>query len=250
MYHHVYEATTGDLGTRFPDSYLHVDQLRRQLDRLLGLGLKAITLAEALKAPARRRRIVLTFDDGGESFLHYAWPELRRRGMTATLFAVSGELGGFNRWDDVHGERRERLLDTEELRSLSAEGVEIGCHSHSHATLTRCPEPQLDVEIGDSRRRLEDAIDGEVLTFCYPYGAVNPAVRQRVEDSGYLGAASIFGHPYADPGDAFAIGRMIIRPDESPFELGLKAKGRYPLWSRLPRLGLLPGLRRHSRRRA
>jgi len=36
---------------------------------------------------------------------------------------------------------------------------------------------------------------------------------------------------------------MIVNPGESRFERRLKASGAYPLWSRLPRLGLLKALR-------
>ena len=37
---------------------------------------------------------------------------------------------------------------------------------------------------------------------------------------------------------------MIVNPGESRFERRLKASGLYPLWSRLPRLGVLGGLRK------
>src|SRR5258708_1387085 len=67
-------------------------------------GYRTLTLAEA--AARRRggqrlprRSVVLTFDDGCRCFRDHAAPELAARGMTATLFAVSGELGGSNRWD-------------------------------------------------------------------------------------------------------------------------------------------------------
>jgi hypothetical protein len=40
---------------------------------------------------------------------------------------------------------------------------------------------------------------------------------------------------------------MIVNPGESRFERRLKAGGLYPLWSRLPRLGLLRAFRGRER---
>jgi hypothetical protein len=59
----------------------------------------------------------------------------------------------------------------------------------------------------------------------------------------YLAAVSIHAQPGARPGDLWALPRLIIAPGESRFERRLKVSGFYPLWSRLPRLGVLAGLR-------
>jgi hypothetical protein len=66
--------------------------------------------------------------------------------------------------------------------------------------------------------------------------------------AGYLAAVGIHSHPGARSGDPFALPRMILNPGESRFERRLKANGLYPLYSRLPRLGLLRALRRGPRK--
>ena len=81
-------------------------------------------------------------------------------------------------------------------------------------------------------------------TFCYPYGRLDARAAAAARQAGYLAAAGIHGHHGARPGDLWALPRMIVNPGESRFERRLKASGLYPLWSRLPRLGLLGALRR------
>jgi peptidoglycan/xylan/chitin deacetylase (PgdA/CDA1 family) len=254
MLHHVEPGPLAPLPLH-PDSYLDRAEFARFLDDLAARGYRTWTLAEAAaratrSEPLPRRSVVLTFDDGCRCFAEQAFPELSSRGMTATLFAVSGELGGSNRWDRampaIPGatEREERLLDTGELRRLADSGIEIGSHSRTHRDLTGCSEEELAAEVAGSRQDLEAALGRPVRTFCYPYGRIDERARAAAVAAGYLAAVGIHANPGARPGDLFALPRMIVNPGESRFERRLKANGLYPLYSRLPRLGLLSALRR------
>jgi len=255
MYHHV-EPAPRVPAPHHPDSYLTPGDLAAQLDLLARRGFTTLTLATAAAAfhagralPARA--VVLTFDDGCRCFAEHAQPLLAERGMTATLFAVSGELGGCNRWDAADGERREELLDAGGLRRLADAGIEIGCHGATHADLSRLAESAaLQRETAAARATLEGALGRPVETFAYPYGRSAPAARQAVRDAGFLAAVAIHHHPGARAGDPWAVPRMIVRPGEGGFELWLKARGLYPAWSRLPRFGVLAALRRGDDRAA
>lgn len=250
MLHHV-EPLPLDPPALHPNSYLGTGEYAALLDLLATRRYKTWTLADlALAArdhrPLPRRSVVLTFDDGCRCFRDHAFPELARRGMTATLFAVSGELGGTNSWDHpagAAGERREDLLDAGDLRKLAEAGVEIGSHGRHHRDLPACSDAELSDELAGSRADLESRLGTPVRTFCYPFGRLDARAREGVHAAGYLAAVGIHGHPGARPRDLFALPRMIINPGDSRFELGLKASGAYPLWSRLPRLGILRALR-------
>lgn len=253
MYHHV-EPQPLVPPAHHPASYLSPEAFGRQLDELLARGYRTATFSEAVEAwrrggPPARRTVVVTFDDGCRCFVEHALPALLERRMTATLFAVSGELGGTNRWDAAAGERRERLLGAGELRELASLGIEIGAHSRSHARLTACDPGCLADEVAGCRRDLETALGRPVTTFCYPYGHSNREVRQAVRAAGFVAAASILGHPGAAFGDPYAVPRMILGPGDSRLELALKASGAYRWWRHLPRLGLLAALR-HRRQEA
>lgn len=238
-----------------PNSYLSRTEFAAFLDQLKAGGFQTLTLAEAcLKSPMPKKAVVLTFDDGCSCFAEHAWPELERRGMTATLFAVSGALdgaanetlGGTNRWDRQDPaalEREERLLNGPELAALARAGVEIGCHGKLHRDLTTCSDEELAEEVATSRNALAAALGQPVGTFCYPYGRLDERARAAVERAGYLAAVSIHGAAHAKRADRLALPRMIVNPGESAFERRIKASGLYPLWSRLPRVGLLRALR-------
>ena len=245
MFHHV-EPGPLDPPPLYPDSYPTRDDFAGLLDDLKAQGYRTLTLAAALLEKPARRSIVLTFDDGCRCFRDHAFPELQARGMTATLFAVSRELGGTNKWDRPAGgpgERPEELLGPGDLRRLAAAGIEIGSHGRHHRDLTICSEEELREELQGSRSDLEAMLDTPVRTFCYPYGHVDARVRDAARAAGYLAAVSIHGQPGARPGDPWALPRMIVNPGESRFERRLKANGLYPLWSRLPRLGVLAAFR-------
>ncbi len=232
-----------------PNSYVSRAELAAFLDLLAERRFTTLTLAEATerhlaRRPLPRRPVVLTFDDGCRCFRDHAWPELAARGMTATLFAVAGELGGTNRWDAAAGERREELLGAADLDRLAAAGAEIGSHGLAHRDLTALGADELRRETAGSRTALAAALGRPVATFCYPYGRLDAGAEEAVRAAGYRAAVGIHGHPGARAGDPHALPRMIVNPGDSPFELLLKARGLYPLWSRVPRLGLLRALRR------
>jgi peptidoglycan/xylan/chitin deacetylase (PgdA/CDA1 family) len=63
------------------------------------------------------------------------------------------------------------LMMTEaQLRSLHAEGIEIGAHTIHHPILTRLDDDQARREILGSKHRLEEIIGAPVTTFAYPNG--------------------------------------------------------------------------------
>jgi peptidoglycan/xylan/chitin deacetylase (PgdA/CDA1 family) len=256
MFHHVEATAAAGLSPPplFPDSYLARSEFAAVLDALAAHGCRTLTLAEAAarrRAGRRlpRRAVVLTFDDGCRCFRDQALPELAARGMTATLFAVSAELGGSNFWDRPPGgpgERREELLGAAELREVAAAGIEVGSHGRRHRDLTACDAAALADEVAGSRDELAAALGRPVATFCYPYGRLDERARAAAERTGYAAAAGIHGVSAARRGDPFALPRMAVNPGDSRLELLLKASGAYPFWSRLPRLGLLRALRRRG----
>lgn len=248
------------------DSYVTPDELAALLDALDARGVGVLTLRQAADwyhgtdvsgtnpqgsaGHARRRdlphrhHVVLTFDDACRCFRRHALPLLAARGLGATVFAVSGALGGVNHWDADQGERREELMDAGELAALAGEGVEIGCHGARHVDLSAVDDPAvLERETAGARAELETRIGVPVTSFCYPYGRLVPAARRAVREAGFTAAVAIHDHAGAVTGDPWAVPRLPVRPGESGLELWLKTRGLYPAFSRLPRLGLLRALR-------
>ena len=121
--------------------------LKRRGLRGVGIG----TLVDEMRAGRPRGLVGITFDDGYVSVLEAALPELRRHGFTATMFVISGRLGGSNEWDEGP---RWPLMSASQVGELAAAGMEIGSHSATHARLAGLGAGQLEAEVGDSKASL------------------------------------------------------------------------------------------------
>src|SRR6185312_5062072 len=85
-------------------------------------------------------------------------------------------------------------LTGDELRALSGEGVEIGCHTATHPILSRVEDlAELEREIGGAKQHLEEQTGIPIRHFCYPNGRpidINAHVLRLVEEAGFLSAVT------------------------------------------------------------
>lgn len=167
--------------------------LERVLRYFTARGYRIVSLGTAVEAltegPARREKLAcLTFDDGYRDFHTHAFPLLQEYGAQATVFLVTGLMGGTNRWDDCYGLPSVPLLNKEEIFELAAQGVEFGSHTVSHRRLTRLSAVEQRREIVDSKRALEDLLNRPIRFFCYPHIAHDAHVEALVRDAGYRAA--------------------------------------------------------------
>jgi peptidoglycan/xylan/chitin deacetylase (PgdA/CDA1 family) len=162
-----------------------------QMAVLQRLGLRGVgmsTLIDAVSAGRSRGLVGITFDDGYVNVLEAAVPELKRRGFTASVYVISGRLGGTNEWDEGPAWP---LLSAAQVGELVAAGMEIGSHSASHVRLAGLPAGRLDAEIKGSRASLSELTGGPVRGFAYPYGSMDAAARRAVRDAGYDYACAV-----------------------------------------------------------
>lgn len=168
------------------------DDFRRHLDVLEDWGATVLPLEHAVSllryGALPPRAVALTFDDGYASVVEHAWPELKRRGLPATLFAVSGYLDGGHTftWDRFDTDLEQiRLVDRAALVDAADDGLHIGSHTVSHRWLRHLNPREVEVELTASRRELEDLLQRPVRTFAYPMGGWTPAIRDQVAAAGY-----------------------------------------------------------------
>lgn len=171
--------------------FMSPERFAEQMRTLRLVGLRGVSLGELGDAAARGGAdglVGLTFDDGYRDVLVWAAPVLERWGFTATLFAVSGLLGGENVWDPPP---RRQLMADADLRELAGRGWEIGSHSVTHPRLTELDPARLQDEVRTSRSVLTDLMGVDARCFCYPYGAVDAAVVSAVREAGYSYACAV-----------------------------------------------------------
>ncbi|MBL8188771.1 MAG: polysaccharide deacetylase family protein [Acidobacteria bacterium] len=150
-----------------------------QMKALAAAGFQGISLHEALAFRQANRHwpercVVLTFDDGFANFYETAMPELAKHDFTATVFVISGHVGGNNDWDSPPaGLGSQRMLSWPQVKELAKQGIEIGAHTRTHPDLRRLSEPDIEEEIAGCCAEISDHIGQPVENFAYPYGYRN-----------------------------------------------------------------------------
>ena len=98
----------------------------------------------------------------------------------------------------------------DELREMSAAGIEVGSHTMNHPILSKISESELDDEIARSKQILEEKLETAVRTFCYPNSCpddINAFAVNKVEECKYSGAVFYFD---LRSWDRFRIPRMNV----------------------------------------
>ena len=171
----------------------------RQVRGLVDAGCTFLPMSEVLRHLSTGtafpdRAVALSFDDAYESVHRHALPLLDRLGVTATVYPVTSELGGRNRWDAATGAMPELpLVTVGQLHELMAGGWEVGGHTHTHRALPTLAPHEVADELTASNAILEDTIGSRVSTFAYPYGrhdaSTRAAARSRYDACLDIGAA-------------------------------------------------------------
>jgi peptidoglycan/xylan/chitin deacetylase (PgdA/CDA1 family) len=180
MYHEIELAgrTTCETEPGYSRYVLSEREFRRQMSWLEAEAFQGISVAEALKQPPRhhekdRKPIAITFDDGCETDLIAAAPALKQSGFNATFYVIAGRLG------------KRGYLSERQLRELSDEGFEIGCHSMTHRYLPDLDEDALRVEVVEAKKRIEQIIGKRVANFSCPGGRWSAGVARVAREAGY-----------------------------------------------------------------
>jgi peptidoglycan/xylan/chitin deacetylase (PgdA/CDA1 family) len=172
------------------------------------------TAQERIRGGVNHRPCVsITFDDGYADNCQQAIPLLIREKIPCTYFVTLGNvLDGEPFAHDLANGDTFLPNTVEELRAMSAAGIEIGAHTYSHADIARIRNPEkLRYEVVSAGKDLEEALGRPVRFFAFPYGLhanLSSEGFLLAQQSGYEAACSAYGG-YNFPGDdAFHIQRI------------------------------------------
>lgn len=180
---------------------------RRGMLKLHEKGYRPISLLEAvdhlaLKKTFPERSFVITFDDGYESVYKQAFPVLQDYRMTATIFLTVGEgekTKPAKRLPSIEGRS---MLKWHEIVEMKQWGIGFGAHTLTHPDLTRLPLNRVEMEICDSKARIENMLNAPVTCFAYPYSRYDDRSRKLVQKhfacacSDRLGLVAVGKDPY------------------------------------------------------
>jgi peptidoglycan/xylan/chitin deacetylase (PgdA/CDA1 family) len=224
MFHHVGPSRPGT----YPFLTVSPEQFERQVRWLARRGYVGITPSAWLRwlcdgTGLPEKPILITFDDAYADTAQYALPILERYGFGAAVYVVTGRLGATNTWDEAQGCGELRLMSASEIRDWAGKGIEFGAHSRTHADLTRLSASELEAEVVGSKNDLEALLGAPVVSFAYPFGEHNEALRALVRSNFGLGLGTGEGLNYLR-GDTTLLRRAFIGPEDSLTEFGLAVR--------------------------
>jgi peptidoglycan/xylan/chitin deacetylase (PgdA/CDA1 family) len=220
------------------------ERLEEQLDYLSTHGYTPLTVSDYIQrvagagentgentgqAQVPPRPVVLTFDDGYADFYTAALPLLRQYQATATLYIVTGYVGGTSGWMQREGEADRPLLNWGQIREIAASAVECGAHTQTHRPLDALSAAECRQEIEDSYRLVAEQVAAP-RSFAYPFGYYSRAVRALVQQAGYTSACAVRYAQSSRHDDRFALSRLIVTADTDlpSFEKLLLSGGQQP----------------------
>ncbi len=193
----------------------------RQIDWLQA-RFELISLATAQQRIRRglneRPAVCLTFDDGYAENCDFALPLLIRRRIPCTYFVATDHVLQARPFPhDLACGRPLPPNSLDQLCELLSAGVEVGCHTRTHADLSVIEDPQvLQDEIATSGHELADYLGAPIRYFAFPYGQpqhVTPQAMQVAQQAGYQGICSAYGGYNFPGGDAFHMRRIHADPE-------------------------------------
>ncbi|MGB6247582.1 MAG: polysaccharide deacetylase family protein [Terriglobales bacterium] len=202
---------------------LPLETFRSQMEWLKQSGFRGLSVSEALRYPAKRfpaeADVCITFDDGCETDLIAAAPALREFGFHATFYLTAGFLG------------TPGYLSAEQVRSLDAQGFEIGCHSMTHAYLSDLPETELRREIVDAKTKIEQILGHAIEHLSCPGGRYNQRTLAMARRAGFKTVANSEFHANDAATSPYELGRIAMLRDLSIAQFSAICQGR-GLWKK------------------
>jgi peptidoglycan/xylan/chitin deacetylase (PgdA/CDA1 family)/glycosyltransferase involved in cell wall biosynthesis len=191
MYH-----AFGQPGERASQFVIPIRQFARQMAWLKRLNYHVLSLEEYLQHRRQHklppaRSVVLTIDDGYAEIATLIEPILHRYDFPATVFLVSGKIGGRNDWTDDEVLAERPLMTWPAIKAIGYQGIRFGAHTQTHPCLTDIPTAQARAEIAGSKADLERELQNPVTTFAYPYGEYDEQVQALVAEAGFLGGCTV-----------------------------------------------------------
>lgn len=211
---------------------LPVSAFEQQLDWIVNSDFEVVALADAVGSvgtAAAKRFLAITFDDGYQDYADLAVPLLVARGLPSINFVPANHIGAYNRWDEAHTPRRD-IMDSDALRRLPTDLVEIGVHSANHRPMVGLSPSELHEETAAAKLTVERSSGRPTRFFCYPYGRLcdfDEAGEQSVAAAGFEAACSSHFGRTNKIDQIMSLRRVTIEPDDDIDRFEQKLAGSY-----------------------
>lgn len=193
---------------------------RNQMHRLADDRWRLKNVSEAIESFSEKG-VCITFDDGCETDLLCAAPVLRdlRAGATFYLTVDFLEKPGY--------------LSHSQVRDLSAQGFEIGCHSLTHPYLPDVDDDRLREETAGAKDRLEQIAGAPVVHFSCPGGRWDRRVLNAVKAANFRTMATSRTGANSTNTSPFSLTRVAVLSNTSIDSLVRTCRGQGLFQARL-----------------
>lgn len=202
------------------DTDMVLEKFEKQMKWLHDNGYKTLTMDEFYKwkkgeYEAPRKSVVLTFDDGTESFYETVVPVLEKYDLNATVFVI------FSR------SNTENYITQEQIEKLKNSSIKMDIASHSYSLHGKGDKKEHTYEyyVEDMKKVKEKC---ETKYYCYPFGYTNEAYKKALKDEGYLLAFRFSpGKPASKDDNNYEIKRIPVYNSTSMIKFKMKLWSRY-----------------------
>lgn len=196
------------------DCFCNTTEFHRQMEFLMNSDYEVISLTKALDLIFNKRIIdskyvVLTFDDGCESFYDITFPILEKFNFPSTIYPVAGYFGKYASWSKINNPDL-KILSKSMLVELNKLGVEIGAHTMDHVKLTHQKRRDAITQIKDSKETLEQLLGENICSFAYPHGNFNEEIIEITREAGFTNALTCVANYAEEAESVFEIPRKYI----------------------------------------
>jgi peptidoglycan/xylan/chitin deacetylase (PgdA/CDA1 family) len=185
-YHHV--SPCSDLSLN-----VSPDVFERQMRYLTGKGYRTLTMDELIlycqgKLDLDGKAVVLTFDDGWLDNRTFALPVLRKYGLKAALFIITGMVEKESRSPHTGGyDENYARLSWDNIKEMTATGlVKIYSHTKTHRNCKELSMAELKEELEGSKKAIEEMLNTPCPYLCLPYGRFNRVTTEAAIEAGYV----------------------------------------------------------------
>ncbi len=141
-----------------------IEKISRKLARAVPL--------KSLKMSNDQPLVSFTFDDFPKTARTNGSAILQDQGYVGTFYGCAGLLG------KIHDGTR--IAETKDIKILSENGHEIGCHSYAHLNCQKASKEHLQQDLSRNASTLSNIAEQSITSFAYPFGKMSIRTRRIV----------------------------------------------------------------------
>lgn len=203
MYHFFYDSSSGEKG--MDNNCLDIAKFEQQLKYLKENDFFFPTFEELSqfidkKIELPKKSVILTIDDGNETFFALAVPIIEKYQVPVTSFVITSEC------------------DSNKIMQYQSDFIHFESHSHNlHQAGKNGKGLLVNLTYEKAREDIEKSVDilSSKEAFCYPFGHYNNIAKQVLKDIGYKVAFTTNGGKVEKGMDFLELPRVRILKDDT-----------------------------------